>query len=157
MVAQKRSGASDRRRAEAVGVAIFTIIPTERTGRMARLGDAGGAPGRHDGCMRARTIAIAFGTLLCAAGALAGALPKGAPVRIEGIGIESGWHAGRVAINGEGCTMVQFDKATKRGYTMVSLMGTARLERLQSGAWLDQPIKGLRAQEPKACLADGTD
>ena len=102
-------------------------------------------------------MAAALAASLSSSAALAGALPEGAPVRIEGIGIESGWHVGKVAINREGCTMVQLDKATKQGYTMVSLMGTSRLERQQSGAWVDQPIKGLHAQEPKACLVDGSD
>ena len=102
-------------------------------------------------------MAFACAAALCGAAAHAGALPKGAPVRIEGIGIESGWHAGKTAINPEGCTMVLLEKATKQGYTMVSLTGTARLERLQSGAWVDLPIKALRAQEPKTCLVDGSD
>lgn len=124
---------------------------------MARSGDAGAVGDPHDGRMKARSIAFALAATLSGTAAFAGALPKGAPVRIEGIGIESGWHAGKVAINSEGCTMVQLDKATKQGYTMVSLMGTARLERLQSGAWVEQGIKGLRAQEPKPCLVDGSD
>jgi hypothetical protein len=94
---------------------------------------------------------------LCATTAHAGALPKGAVVRIEGSGIESGWHAGTVALNDEGCTMIKLDKATKGGYTMVSLMGTARLERLQSGTWVEMPVKALRAHEPKPCLVDGSD
>jgi hypothetical protein len=95
--------------------------------------------------------------VLCATSAHAGALPKGAVVRIEGIGIESGWHVGKVAVDGEGCTMVRLDKATKGGYTAVSLMGTARLERLQAGEWVEMPVRALRAHEPKPCLVDGSD
>ena len=107
--------------------------------------------------MNTRFASLALAAGLLGSSAFAGALPKGAIVRIQGIGIESGWHAGTVAINGEGCTMVKLDKATQHGYTMVSLMGMARLERQQSGAWTDMPIKGLRAQEPKPCLVDGSD
>lgn len=109
------------------------------------------------GAMNTRLALLALAASLVATTAHAGALPKGAVVRIEGSGIESGWHAGTVAVNGEGCTMVKLDKATKGGYTMVSLMGTARLERLQSGAWVEVPVKTLRAHEPKPCLVDGSD
>ena len=104
-----------------------------------------------------RFASLALATSLCATAALAGTLPKGTPVRIQGIGIEGGWHAGTVAINPEGCTMIKLDKATQHGYTMVSLMGTARLERLQSEAWTELPIQGLRAREPKPCLVEGSD
>jgi hypothetical protein len=124
---------------------------------MARSGDATASHQRHDGDMNTRFASLALATGLFGTAAIAGALPKGTTVRIQGIGIESGWHAGTVALNGEGCTMVKLDKATQHGYTMVSLVGTARLERLQSGAWTEMPIKSLRAQEPKPCLVDGSD
>jgi hypothetical protein len=109
------------------------------------------------GTMNTRIAWLTVAASLVATTAHAGALPKGAVVRIEGSGIEGGWHAGTVAVNDEGCTMVKLDKATKGGYTMVSLMGTARLERLQSGAWVAMPVKALRAHEPKPCLVDGSD
>jgi hypothetical protein len=124
---------------------------------MARSGDAVSTRDRHDGAMNTCIAWLIVAASLVASTAHAGALPKGAVVRIEGTGIESGWHAGTVAVNGEGCTMVKLDKATKGGYTMVSLMGTARLERLQSGGWVETPVKALRAHEPKPCLVDGSD
>ena len=87
----------------------------------------------------------------------AGALPTGTEVRIEGIGIESGWHTGRTMLTRAGCTMVRLDHATKHGYTLVALTSTARLERREGGAWVALPVAALRAQEPKSCLADAAD
>ena len=88
---------------------------------------------------------------------LAGGLPKGAVVRIEGSGIESGWHQGKITVTSEGCTMVALDKPTKDGYTLIALIATTRLERQQSGTWTEVPLKPLRAQEPKMCLEEGAD
>jgi hypothetical protein len=95
--------------------------------------------------------------LLFAAPAFAGGLPKGTIVRMQGSGIESGWHQGKITVTSEGCTMVALDKPTKEGYTLIALIATARLERQQSGAWTDVPVKALQAQEPKLCLEDGAD
>ena len=95
--------------------------------------------------------------MLFALPALAGGLPKGTVVRIEGTGIESGWHQGKITVTSEGCTMVALDKPTKDGYTLIALIATKRLERQQSGAWSDVPMKPLQAQEPKMCLEEGAD
>jgi hypothetical protein len=89
--------------------------------------------------------------------AFADGIPKGAVVRIEGSGIEAGWHQGKITVTSEGCTMVTLDRATKDGYTMLALIAITRLEKQQGGAWVDEPVKGLRAKEPKACLEEGSD
>jgi hypothetical protein len=137
--------------------ALFTIIAFRIRGAWPVRAMAAARTAGTMGTMNTRIALLTVAASLVAATAHAGALPKGAVVRIEGTGIESGWHAGTVARNAEGCTVVKLDKATKGGYTMVSLMGAARLERLQSGAWVEMPLKALRAPEPKPCLVDGSD
>lgn len=102
---------------------------------------------------------ITVAALVATAAGLAGAaaLPTGTEVRIEGIGIEAGWHTGRTTLTRAGCTMVRLDHATKHGYTLVALTSTARLERRDGGTWVALPVAALRAQEPKPCLADAAD
>jgi hypothetical protein len=89
--------------------------------------------------------------------ALAGDLPKGTVVRIEGQGIEAGWHEGRITVTSEGCTMVTLAKPTKDGYTMIALIATQRLQRQQSGTWTEVSVPALRSHEPKPCLEEGAD
>ena len=96
-------------------------------------------------------------TALIASTAWAGALPDGTVVRIEGSGIESGWHSGKTKLSGEGCTMVVLDKATKDGYTMIALIGVTRLQKQNAGAWSDTKLADLLAKEPKPCLEEGSD
>ncbi len=93
----------------------------------------------------------------CVATAFAGGLAKGTVVRIEGSGIEGGWHQGKITVVAAGCTMIALDKATKDGYTMIALVATSRLQRQQAGAWVDVSVKDLQAEEPKKCLEDGAD
>src|SRR3954466_13190895 len=87
--------------------------------------------------------------------AFAGDLPKGTVVRIEGSGIEAGWHEGKITVTGEGCTMVSLAKATKDGYTLIALIATTRLQKQQGASWVDVSVKDLRAHEPKKCLEEG--
>lgn len=94
---------------------------------------------------------------LTVATAYAGVLPNGTVVRIEGSGIEAGWHSGKTKLSDEGCTMVVLDKATKEGYTMVSLIAVTRLQRQSAGTWSDAKLADLLAKEPKACLEEGSD
>jgi hypothetical protein len=85
------------------------------------------------------------------------AINKGAIVRIEGEGIESGWHEGRISVTREGCTMVTLEKPTKDGYTAIALTATKRLQRKQAGVWYEKSVKDLQSHEPKTCLEDGAD
>jgi hypothetical protein len=98
-------------------------------------------------------LAIACGV----SSVLAGDLPKGTVVRIEGTGIESGWHEGRISVTSEGCTMVTLQKPTKDGYTMIALIATKRLQRQQGNTWTDVSVKDLQSHEPKKCLEEGAD
>jgi len=106
--------------------------------------------------MNARWITA---TLLAAlvSTAWAGGLPKGTKVRIEGTGIEAGWHQGVTTVTSEGCTMVALDKPTRDGYTMIALIATERMQRLINGAWTDVELIELRAKEPAPCVVEGSD
>jgi len=99
--------------------------------------------------------ATAFG--LMASVALADRVAIDATVRIEGSGIELGWHDGKITVTREGCTMIKLQAPTKDGYTLISLVATRRIQRQQGGAWVELPIQALRASEPKHCLEDGAD
>jgi hypothetical protein len=78
-------------------------------------------------------------------------------VRIEGSGIELGWHDGKITVTSEGCTMIELQAPTKDGYTLIGLIATRRIQRKQGEAWVELPIQALRASEPKQCLEDGAD
>ena len=106
--------------------------------------------------MNARWLAVPLITGLALIASAAG-LPKGATVRIEGSGIEAGWHEDNISVTSEGCTMVTLKKPTKDGYTMIALIATARLQRQQNGSWTDVSLPELLAGEPKPCLEEGAD
>jgi hypothetical protein len=89
--------------------------------------------------------------------AFAGDLAKGTVVRIEGSGIEGGWHDGKITVTGEGCTMVSLAKPTKDGYTLIALIATTRLQKQQGASWVDVSVKELQAHEPRKCLEEGAD
>lgn len=96
-------------------------------------------------------------SILAAAAAYAGALPKDTPVRIEGSGIEPGWFDGTIFITGEGCTMVKLAKPTKDRYTMIALIAVAKLQKKEGAGWREIPLKELKAHEPAGCLVEGSD
>jgi len=106
--------------------------------------------------MTARCLTVPLLAAL-ATTAWAGGLPKGTAVRIEGKGIEAGWHEGVTTVTSEGCTMVSLKKPTRDGYTMIALIATARMQRLQNAAWTDVALPELLANEPKPCLEEGSD
>jgi hypothetical protein len=107
---------------------------------------------------RPMKISVALVLVICGmSAAFAGDLPKGTVVRIEGSGIEGGWHEGKITVTGEGCTMVSLAKPTKDGYTLIALIATTRLQKQQGASWLDVSVKDLRAHEPQKCLEEGAD
>jgi hypothetical protein len=106
--------------------------------------------------MTARWLTVPLFAAL-ATTAWAGGLPKGTAVRIEGTGIEAGWHEGVTTVTSAGCTMVSLKKPTQDGYTMIALIATARLQRLQDGTWTDVALPALLGKEPKTCLEEGSD
>lgn len=109
--------------------------------------------------MNIRTIlrAAASLALVAATAARAGALPPGTPVRIEGVGIESGWKTGRIAVTRDRCTLVALDRPTQGGYTAVSVPGIARIDLRHGDGWAEMPMATLRAKEPAPCLVEGSD
>jgi hypothetical protein len=104
-------------------------------------------------CLRA---AAALVVLLAAPSCIAAArLPKDTVVRVQASGIEPGWHAGRIGVAKNGCTMVYLDTKARGGYTSVSLRGAARLERKDGSGWVDVPVKPLLQAEPRECREGG--
>ena len=99
----------------------------------------------------------AAGLGLMASIALAGRLAKDTPVRIEGSGIEAGWHDGRITVTSEGCTMIKLHRPTKGGYVLIALVATNRMQQQQGDRWLDVSVTELRTFEPKHCLEEGAD
>lgn len=103
-------------------------------------------------------LSPAFILIACGmSAAMAGDLPKGTVVRIEGSGIEGGWHEGKITLTSEGCTMVSLAKPTKDGYTMIALIATKRLQKQQGASWVDVSVQDLKTHEPQKCLEDGAD
>src|SRR5690242_15819261 len=100
---------------------------------------------------------IMLAATLVAFSAHAGGLHKDAVVRVEGIGIEKGWFEGKVLVTREGCTMVQLDRKTEHGYTMLALITIARLQQKVGARWSDLSVKELRTREPARCLEEGAD
>lgn len=97
------------------------------------------------------------GLAFIASTALAGGIAKDTTVRIEGSGIEIGWHSGKITVTNEGCTMIKLQTPTRNGYTMVALIATNRLQRQQGSTWVDVSVDELRKYEPKRCLEDAAD
>ncbi|MBS0419560.1 MAG: hypothetical protein JSR66_17750 [Proteobacteria bacterium] len=97
------------------------------------------------------------GLALLASTALAGSLAKDTTVRIEGSGIEIGWHNGKIMVTHEGCTMIRLQTPTRKGYTMIALIATDRLQRQEGSTWVDVSVEDLRKAEPKRCLEEGAD
>jgi hypothetical protein len=115
-----------------------------------------------DACESAR------GALLTAAAALALGLAStqasgadlitdGSTVRIRSTAIEAGWHTGRIKRDGRRCSMVQLDRPTEHGYTIVALMVVEALQLGRTGQWTAINPKQAIASEPAHCLVNGSD
>jgi hypothetical protein len=84
-------------------------------------------------------------------------ISDGSMVRIRSTAIEAGWHTGRVKRDGRQCSMIQLDRPTQHGYTMVALMVVEALQLGRIGQWTAINPKQAIASEPAHCLVDGTD
>lgn len=84
-------------------------------------------------------------------------LTEGATVRVRSAAIEAGWHTGRITRDGRSCSMVQLDRPTEHGYTLVALMAVDALQLGQIGAWTAIDARRAIASEPAHCLAEGAD
>lgn len=87
----------------------------------------------------------------------ADSLADGATVRIRSNSIESGWHTGRIKRDGRLCSMVQLDRPTEHGYTLIALMAIDALQLGHTGAWTAIDARRAIAAEPTHCLVDGAD
>jgi hypothetical protein len=101
-------------------------------------------------------MAIALGFLAQPAGS-AETLTDGSTVRIRSNSIESGWHMGRIKRDDRRCSMVQLDRPTEHGYTMLALMVVDALQLGRTGQWTAIDAKRVIASEPAHCLVEGSD
>jgi len=101
--------------------------------------------------------ATAFVAWPAGAGADNAALVEGATVRIRSASIEAGWHTGRIKRDDRRCSMVQLDRPTQHGYTLLALPVVDALQLGQTGAWTAIDARRAIAAEPPHCLVEGTD
>jgi hypothetical protein len=100
--------------------------------------------------------AMSFAALAQPAGA-AEPLNDGSTVRIRSNSIEAGWHTGRIKHDDRRCSMVQLDKPTEHGYTLLALMVVDALQLGRTGDWTAIDAKRAIAAEPAHCLVEGSD
>jgi hypothetical protein len=115
-----------------------------------------------DGVVRARQVRITASALLALSLAptyvsAADLITDGSTVRIRSMAIEAGWHTGRVKRDERRCSMIQLDRPTEHGYTMIALMVVEALQLGHIGQWTAISPKQAIASEPAHCLIEGTD
>ena len=84
-------------------------------------------------------------------------LADGSTVRIRSNSIEAGWHTGRIKRDTRRCSMVQLDRPTEHGYTLLALMVVDALQLGRTGEWTAIDAKRAIAAEPAHCLVEGSD
>ena len=115
-----------------------------------------------DGVVRARGVRITAAAVLALSLApthVSGAdlITDGSTVRIRSTAIEAGWHTGRVKRDERRCSMIQLDRPTEHGYTMIALMVVEALQLGRIGQWTAISPKQALASEPAHCQIEGTD
>jgi hypothetical protein len=100
--------------------------------------------------------AIALIAIAPPAGA-ADPIADGSTVRIRSNSIEAGWHTGRIKRDDRRCSMVQLDKPTEHGYTLLALMVIDALQLGRTGEWTAIDAKRAISAEPAHCLVEGSD
>jgi hypothetical protein len=101
-------------------------------------------------------VAVALAMLPVRASA-ADAIADGSTVRIRSNSIEAGWHTGRIKRDDRRCSMVQLDRPTEHGYTLLALMVVDALQLGTTGQWTAISAKQAIASEPAHCLVEGAD
>jgi len=104
----------------------------------------------------AASVVLALGVLPAHASAAEG-IAEGSTVRIRSNSIEAGWHTGRIKRDGRRCAMVQLDRPTEHGYTLLALMVVDALQLGTTGQWTAINAKAAIASEPGHCLLEGAD
>lgn len=84
-------------------------------------------------------------------------IADGSTVRIRSNSIEAGWHTGRIKRDTRRCSMVQLDRPTEHGYTLLALMVVDALQLGRTGEWTAIDAKRAIAAEPAHCLVEGSD
>ena len=84
-------------------------------------------------------------------------MTDGAMVRIRSAAIEAGWHTGRVKRDARDCSMIQLDRPTQHGYTMVALIVVEALQLGRTGQWTAVNPRQAIASQPAHCLVEGAD
>jgi hypothetical protein len=101
-------------------------------------------------------FAVTFGMLPLQASAVE-TIADGSTVRIRSGSIEAGWHTGRIKRDNRRCSMVQLDRPTEHGYTLLALMVVDALQLGRTGQWTAIDAKRAIASEPAHCLTEGSD
>jgi len=99
---------------------------------------------------------LALGAMPSSAGAK-DTLGDGVTVRIRSASIEAGWHTGRIKRDKRQCSMVQLDRPTEHGYTLLALMVVDALQLGHTGEWTAIDARQAIAAEPAHCLVEGSD
>jgi hypothetical protein len=103
-------------------------------------------------------LAILLGLGFVSVGALAAeSLAADAVIRVSSDAVEHGWHQGRAVLDARKCWMVQLDRPTQDGHTMLALSFVKSIEVQRSGAWSPLALQTVIANQPKQCLEEGTD
>jgi hypothetical protein len=111
---------------------------------------------------RRRHAVVTWCALLLAIGltplaVFAATLPEGTVVRIESAYIEAGWHQGTLRRAQDRCWMVYLKNATHGGYKLLALTTAKRLQVARGGQWQDASPADNLADQPRACLEEGSD
>jgi len=102
-------------------------------------------------------IGVALALSALPFGAHAADLADGVTVRVRSAAIEAGWHTGRIKRDARRCSMVQLDRPTEHGYTLIALMTVDALQLGRIGEWTAIDARRAIESEPAHCLVDGAD
>jgi len=109
------------------------------------------------GLTTASIAMLGLAASLLAAPVLADTIADGSTVRFRSNSIESGWHTGRIKRDSRHCSMIQLDRPTEHGYTLVALMVVDALQLGRTGQWTAIDARRAIAAEPSHCLIEGSD
>jgi hypothetical protein len=103
--------------------------------------------------------ALVLGAALACASlnAFAGARGQGIVVRVAAGSVEPGWHQGRMVLDARKCWMVQLDRPTRHGYTMLALSFVDAAEIPSSTGWSPLALERVVRDQPTKCLEEGSD
>lgn len=110
-------------------------------------------------CATTSSIATVAGLIACmlTTQVRADAIADGSTVRFRSNSIEAGWHTGRLKRDDRHCSMIQLDRPTEHGYTLVALLIVDALQLGRTGQWRAIDARRVIASEPSHCLAEGAD